>query len=587
MAGQGGLLSTITTTNRFTVRGHTTMTRIAMTWNLLRQGAPAAGLALLLAVGPTEAQQQTQTGQPQTTQQTQTGTPTPSPAAPRTEPIRLETVVGEPPTPPAPPIADGAINLSLEEAIEIALRNNLDLVVERYNRQQANLAILQALGIYDTALEAEVSATDRTNPTDDPLRASAFSQRAATVNLAQGLPNGGLVQLGVESTQREQTASGRTAEFFESGVIFSLNQPLLRGFGRNNVENSILLARTRGQSSLQQFETQVTTTIDQIVDAYWNLVEAQEQLLVAQESLNLARELHDRNRIQVEVGTMAPLELVQSEAAIAEREEAIILSQTAIGDAEDVLRLLLNLPVDGQYWRLPIRPVTRPESERLAIDLDSAIRTALEERPELLFQDLAIEEARIQAAFYRNQTLPELNLNLNYNILGGGEDNFGQAFEQVAGIDFDGWSATLEFSYPLQNRAARAQSAIANLEVDQQTTTRELLEDQITTEVRQAVRGVESAAKQIEAASASRRFQERNLDAERKRYENGMSTTFEITQIQEDLTQARQREVSAIINYRRAVSDFYRVTGQLLEEEGIELVDPSVEYRRFEFSLFR
>lgn len=567
------------------------MMRNAMTSNPGQRRPVLAGLlALFMAAGPVLAQQGQAPQAPATTQ-TQTAATSPAPpASPASErSLQLDTgiALGQELQTETPPIAENAIQLSLERAIELALTNNLDVVLQRFERQRSRLGVLQALGIYDLRFQGNLRASDSSQETDNPLQLATQNNRGVLLELRQLLPTGGDVSVGVDNRHTEATLqNGESFGEYNSNLTFGLFQPLLRGFGRNNVERQLLLARTDSLLSLQQFEAQVNATIQAVSNAYWNLAEANLQLQVARESLNLAQELHNRNKIEVEVGTRPPLDLVQSEAAIAEREVEIIQAQTNIGNAEDSLRLLLNLPADGQYWNLPIRTTTDPAGGRITIDLPAALQTAFAERSELRTQGLNIERAQVEAAFLRNQTLPDLNLTVEYNLAGTGA-GLNETFRDIRGIDFDGWSALLQFSVPVQNRAARAASTIADLTVESAETQRALVQAQITNEVRQAARNVESAAQTIEAARASREFQERNLDAERKRYENGMSTSFQITQIQEDLTQARQREVTAIINYRRAVTEFYRATGQLLDEEGIELLDPAQEINRFEFSLFR
>src|SRR6185295_9930913 len=306
----------------------------------------------------------------------------------------------------------------------------------------------------------------------------------------------------------------------------------------------------------------------------------------AQQSLGLARELHERNRIQVEVGTMAPLEIVQSEAAIASREEDIIRATANIGDAEDVLRQLLNLPA-GELWEKAILPTTAPETEKISINVDEAIRTAIAERPELRTEELRLAQAQVDASFARNQLKPSLDLTVNYGASGVGLA-FNNALDQVTGLDFRGWLAQLVFAYPLQNRAARAQSASANLDVERLQTELDQQKTTIATEVRRAARAVETAAKQIDAARISREFQEKNLDAEKKRYENGMSTSFQITQIQEDVTQARSNEVTAKITYRTALAEYYRAIGRLLEQHDVGIDDPEEpDYAASRFSFRR
>jgi outer membrane protein len=487
---------------------------------------------------------------------------------------------------PALEMKDNAIQLSLERAVEIALQQNLGLVIERYTRTQQRLGITQSLGIYDLLANATATAEDSKSATLSALVPSASSRQAVNFSFTQLVPTGGAVSVGWDNSRSESNSQFLQAStFYNSGATFSFSQPLLRDFGRLATERGILIARTNSQVSRQEFERQVTATIQQVEDAYWNLVGSRQQLVVAQESLGLARELHDRNRIQVEVGTLAPLELVQSEAAIASREEDIIRATAFIGDSEDVLRQLLNLP-SGELWERVILPTTPPETEKVAINVAEAIATAYAERPELRTEELRVAQAELDAEFFRNQLKPTLDLNVDYGYSGVGL-NFSDAFSQVTGLDFRGWTARLVFAYPIQNRSARAQSAIANLDLERLQTELDQQKTTIATEVRRSARAVETAAKQIEAARISREFQEKNLDAEKKRYENGMSTSFQITQIQEDVTQARSNEVTAKITYRTALAEYYRAIGRLLEQHDVGIDDPEEpDYasRRFSFS---
>jgi outer membrane protein TolC len=323
-----------------------------------------------------------------------------------------------------------------------------------------------------------------------------------------------------------------------------------------------------------------------VVNAYWALVNAREQLGVAQESLQLAKDLHSRNQVEVQVGTKAPLELTNSEAAIATREEGIIQATSAVGDAEDVLRRLLNLP-PGKIWETPIVPTSDPKTdEKLTVDLKAALTAAIAQRPELRTQELQLAQAKRDADYFHRQLKPQLNLDVKYNYTGV-DTTFNSAFSQITGITFPGWTVTLDFIYPIQNRTARAASATSNIEVDRF----QALYDQerlvIEGEVRTAARAVDTAIKSIDANVKAREFQEKNLDAEKKRYENGMSTSFQITQIQDQLTEARSAEVQATVNYRTALAEYYRSVGTLLDQEGVAIDDApqsdAIE-KRFSFS---
>jgi outer membrane protein TolC len=486
------------------------------------------------------------------------------------------------------PVTNGAVELSLERAIEIALRRNLGIVVERYNRVRARLGIFQALGIYDLNAIADLIASSSKTAVTNRTRPGNSREEDFNFSLAQAFPTGGTLSLGVgnshffqEFTDQSLNTIGTT--FYTSGFTFSYVQPLLRGFGREDFEHNLLVAVNTSGVSQATFDAQVTSILQQVVNAYWQLVDARGQLTVAQDSLRLANELHERNKIQVRVGTLAPLELVQSGATIATREEGIISAQEQVANAADQLRRLLNFPA-GELWTVEIRPTTDPQTaEHPKIDLDASIAEALRSRPELRSQEYAVELARLNAAFIRHQSLPQLDLTVSYGA-GGAAAAFGNAFSQATALDFPSWTGRLHFVLPLQNRAARAATAIANLDSDRTRYELDQLKTVVITEVRQAARRVDTAAKQIEAAAAARKAQETNLDAERKRYENGMSTSFEITRIQDDLTAARSRELTAIVGYRTALADYYRATGALVEQAGVVIEDRDPALRRFSFT---
>jgi outer membrane protein len=537
-------------------------------WKYL--GACLALASSLLAASAAQAQQAPST---QSVPSTQAAPSTQS--APLTQDIRVDTGAARP-TQTAPlDMKDDAVQLSLSQAVEIALQQNLGIVVERYTRTQQRLRIIQSLGLYDLVAQATLSAADNQQAVVSTTDAGSSNRQVFNFSFVQRVPTGGDVAFGWNNSRTESNAGVRsTPTSFDSEYTFSYDQPLLRGFGRLANERSIVIAQTNSRISAQEFERIVTTTVQDVENAYWNLVNAREQLVVAQQSLALARELNDRNRIQVEVGTLAPLELVQSEAAIATRDEDIIRATSAIGDAEDELRRLLNLPTTANLWQKPIVPTTLPETERISIDVNAAIATALAERPELRTQEFQLAQARLDAEFFRGQLRPDLALHVDYGYNGTGL-GFNDAFNQVSGFNFRGWFVQLQLSYPIQNRTARAQSAIANLDVDRVQTLYEQPQQLVSTEVRRAARAVETAAKQIDAARISLDFQNKNLNAEKKRYENGMSTSFQITQIQDDLTQARSREVQATINYRTALAEYYRSIGRLLEQQGVAVDDPA------------
>lgn len=489
-------------------------------------------------------------------------------------------------------VIDNQAQLTLEDAIAAALRRNLSLVVERYRRSQTILGIQEALGIYDFDLSATGGTSESTSPVTSELQlADLLTDEGQRLNLSASrlTPFGGTATLDFNNS-RFKTSDQRAIQNprFDSTLQATFSQPLLRDFGRAVTEQAIVVARTNSAISREDFQFQVQLVVQEIADRYWLLVEAREQLAVAQESLALAEELHEMNRIQVEVGTMAPLEMVQSEAGVATREEEIIRRQAAVEDSADQLRRLVNLD-RRELWNIGIVPVTEPEIEHRPIDVGAAIDTALEYRPDVRRMRLDIRNRELEARVAKNQARPRLDVQAQFGYSGVGGDvtspatgdlipgGYSDALQQIIDGDFDGWSLGFSFGYPLRNRAAKARLAQADLALEQIDVELRDLEQQVLADVRQAARAVETAAKQIESAKVSSKLQRKNLEAERKRYENGLSTSFEVLQIQEDLSEARSREVSAVTSYRRALTAYQLAIGKLLEENYIELADDGGE----------
>lgn len=508
------------------------------------------------------------------------------------EPVELPTAVGEAPGPAELRIEGGEIHLTIEEAVRVAIERNLGIRAQQYSRQRAVLGIQEAMGIYDFNLFAGISTGEDQSPAAsnlDGAEVTETSQTTAYLGGSQLLPTGGVASINFPNTEFETNSRFSILNpSYSSGLDLTFTQPLLRGFGRSATEYGIELARIGSDISREQFEARIIGIVQRVANAYWNLVAARYALVVAEESLSLARELHENNRVRVDVGTLAPLELVQSEAGIATRQEEIIRARGAIGDAEDLLFFFLNVD-QGEAWSKSIVPDTEARIDAPPVDLDESIRTALSTRPELTTQQLQVRSLEVDQAFLRQEQRPRLDLRAAYGLSGLGGDvifrdedgnvigtdpgGWDDALDQIAGWDFPGWSVGLELGIPIQNRTARARAAMADLALEEGKLVMSELELLITTEVRAAVRGIDTARQQLESADVSRRLAEKNLEAERKKYDNGLSTSFQILEVQEDLTSARNREVAALTGYRRALVGYHQAIGDLLESASITIVD--------------
>lgn len=489
-------------------------------------------------------------------------------------------------------VEGGRILLTREEVLALALERNLGLQTSRVDRAKGTLGVIQAQGIFDLGLSSQVSFLSDENPAASNLDgAQVQEQRRSSwsLGLSRLLPWGGTAAV-QWSTFRLETNSrfALLNPSYSAGLDLTLSQPLLRGFGREATEASIEIAKVNDGLSRNRFELEVTALIQATENAYWALVGAKAQLTVAEQALALARELHQNNQVRVEVGTLAPLELVQSEAGIAARQEEILRARAAVLDAEDALRSLLDLP-PGELWQLPIEPQSPVDWVTSTVPLEEALALAGKQRLELQAQEEAIRVFEIERRLREQETKPQLNLTVNYGwngvggkalvrnpdgtIAGVSPGGLEDAWEQIARADFPGWSIGFDFRYPLENRTGRARAALAALDVERAQSELNRLKVQVATEVRAALRGVETARQQIESARVSVALEEQNLEAEQKRFENGLSTSFQVLQVQERLTAARSRLVAAQTQYRRALVEYHRAVGDLLKASNVRILD--------------
>ena len=334
-----------------------------------------------------------------------------------------------------------------------------------------------------------------------------------------------------------------------------------------------------------------------VEQAYWDLVYALRNLEVQREARTLSADLNRITRIKIEVGSLAPIDIVQTEVGIATAEQQIIIAEGLIGDAQDRLKRLLNL--DPGRWAVPIVPTDEVRSEQPSVSVEEGMRQALSRRPEIIAAAYNVDSDRIRYQYWRNQTKPALDLVGSYgntgiggtttirdemgNVISRTEGGFGDAFEQVIDRDFKNWSIGLRFSYPILNRRAKGLRGAALYTWEANKAGLTALEQNVLVEVRAAARDIDTAARSIAAAQKSRELAERNLDAERKKFENGMTTSFQVLEITNDLSLARVNELQALAIYRKALSAYHYAIADILDWKGIRIDDlPEAEPPRAE-----
>jgi outer membrane protein len=502
-------------------------------------------------------------------------------AAQRFIAARTEAEQTRPTAPQAPPgtLAD----LTLEEATTRALERNLELAVERLNPQTFDLTIARLRAAYHPIATSTFLQRAVVQPPTNQLNGGNIVQNDTTdynAGIFQALPWGG-GDVSFQFNNRKQVTSNIFANFnptYTSNFNLTLTQPLLRGFLIDNNRQQLRVTAINREISEIQLRGTIAATLSDVRNAYWELLYAIEAMEVARGSLTLAERLVEDNQTRVEIGTMAPLDVVQAQAEAATRRQAVAQAEATWRTAELSLKRLIVGGTDDPLWRAALNPIDQPIFAPEALDVEGAVRQALQNRSDLEQARRQIQGNNTTLEFMRNETLPNIDLLANYGAQGLGGTQFirqgtglgstvigtvpggyADALRTLTGISYPTWNFQLNLSYPLGSSAAAANYARARIQLNQSTAQLRALELQVATEVTNAALQVESSLTRYETATVARQLAETRLQAEQSRFEVGLSTNFFVVQAQRDLATSQNSELRALLDYRRARVDFQRV----------------------------
>jgi outer membrane protein len=498
-------------------------------------------------------------------------------------------------TPSATLQSSGALDLTLDEAVALALEHNLEIAVERLNPQTFDLQIAGVRALYRPILTSTVGQNNVTQlPTNQLVGTQAVQNDQTTFNVGgtQLLPvGGGNFTLGFNNRRQLSTSSFNTFNpQFNSTFSALFVQPLLRNFRTDATRTQLRITGINRDISELQLRATITNTLADVRSAYWDYVYTVDQLQVARRSLELARKLLEDNRIRVEVGTLAPIDIVQAEAEVASRLQEEAQGEAQARTAELALKRLIVGGADDPRWRAQLRPTDRPVFAPRPIDLDGALRRALDARLDLAQSRKQLQANDLSLRLLGNQRLPAADVSASYGLQGiggarlvrdsnlGGQvvdtipGGYGDALRLLRDRDFPQWNLALSLSYPIGASLADANFARAQITVRQTQAQIRALELQIATDVTTAALLVESNQKRVEAARAARELAQRRLEAETSKFEVGLSTNFFVVQAQRDLAQAENIELRTRLDYQKSVVDFDRVQETSLSSAGISVV---------------
>jgi len=524
-------------------------------------------------------------------------------------------------------IRDGKLHLSLQDAIYLALENNLDIASARYDPSIAQTALLSAKGgpifgavggglnrvgavSLDPRVTANLGIQRNRFPLNNPFLTGAgtfgagkFNQNTAlgAFNYTQGFDTGTAFRVTWDSRRSFSNPTGNLFnQSLNTALYIGISQPLLNGFGRAQNARAIRVAKNNVQISDQTFLMAVMDTVSNVKRSYWELVFAIEDVKVKEQSVALARKLYEDNKRQVEIGTLAPIEVVRAEAEVARTRQDLIVSQTNLRQQQTLLKdLITKNPLDPLVALVEIAPLDAPEVPLVPeiLPTQDAVQIAMEKRPEVINAQLDIKNRNLDSKSAKQALLPGLEVYAFYGGNGlGGLANAAicpsgstcppdptVSFTENTGLsrsitrawqgDFADYGFGLNISLPIKNRVAQAESARAQIAQRQSETRYQRTINTVVVEVRNAQIALEQNLARVDAARQNTRLAQETYDAEQKKFQLGASTIFLVIQAQRDLAQARSGEVRAMADFERAKVDFDRALGRTLERSHVTIDD--------------
>jgi outer membrane protein len=549
-------------------------------------------------------------------------------------------------------IHEGKLPLSLQDAIALALENSMDIVVQRYSPWLADTGVLKAkaggysygsLGsiavastanlpivYYDPVITQTIGYSDATAPIANPytsgLGASGSSNTAQPLfshtayydtSYTQNFLTGSSISVAWDNTRASSTAANFFNPYLQASLSVGFQQQLLAGASRYANKRNILIAENNRKITDLTFALQAITTVTNTINAYWELVYAREYVKVEQQAVTVSEKLYNDNKKQLEIGTMAPLDVTRAESELATDRQGLIVAQTTQLQDELVLKNYISKdPTASDLLDVEIIPTDKPETPATieTEKFEDAVKEAFQKRPDLQEQYFNLKSAQVDVKATKNALLPTATLGLQYTsnglagnslitgapttaagspivdatgvpipgfylpetvtpTVGINKDGFGTAQSQIFQNKFPVYSGQVTFSLPLRNRANYADNVHAQLVERQFEAQVQQTKNTVLLDVRNTTIAVEQGRAQVQAASKARELQQQTFDAEQKKYQLGASTVYNVILTQRDLITAQGTELRALANLAEAKAGYERALGRTLDVNNVTIAN--------------
>jgi len=498
------------------------------------------------------------------------------------------------------PQAGNRVALTLDDAVKLALERNLDITVQRLNPEISDLAVATAQSTYLPNLTSTLLAQGQTQASTNSISggsaAAAVTNDAANWNggLAQNLRKGG-GSYAVSLNNTRQTSTSTVSLYNPSYTPLwtaQYTQPLLRGFRIDAARQNLAVTKINRDITDVQLLSTITNTLSNVRNAYWDYVFSVQSVDVAKQQLDLSNKQVEDNQTRVQVGTMAPIDVVQAQAATSLQN--LVVAQATMRTAELALKRLIVNGTQDPNWNATIDPVERPDFRAEQIDVDAAIRKALSQRTDLAIAQKNVQINDVTLRLLDDQTKPQADFVANYGLSGiGGTQlirqssgvgvstnpitgtvpgGYGDSLASIFRSDYPRWTAQVNIAYPLGMSTQKAAVARARVQLNQVQAQLKQIELQVATEITNQAITIRSNIERVQAAQAARELSQKQLDAENSKFAVGMSTNYFVIAAQNQLTTSQNNELQAILNYRKSLVDFDRLQQTTLQNSNITVV---------------
>jgi outer membrane protein len=511
------------------------------------------------------------------------------------------------------------VNMTMREAMLLALENNRDIEVERLNVQMAQFDVLSAQGAYDPALAATLYYDRRLVPATSIFASGQTTNAIGIATLDQRLPWNGSNLRVLFDNNRATTANPFNVlnPQYNTNLSFTFTQPLWRNRETDQFRNQVKITKKRLDISDSQFRQRAIEIIAQVQGAYWDLIFTRRDHEIKRESIELALTQLEHNQRLVEAGSLAPADIISARVEVERRRDEAEAAIDAIQRAENALKTLLLQPGNSELWNSEIVPVEKPQVEPSpALPLVDAVKLAFQNRPEMEQYRLLGELNKFDVDYYRNQAKPQIDLFATYGSVGLSgfertevnpitasnqllvarvnqlsqlsglpplpnvdfgeipdfiQGGYGQSLVNLLKNEFRSWRFGVTINLPIRNRTAEGNLGRALAEGKQIDVQRQRTEQIIEVEIRNALQSVETAGKRVEAAKNSRINAELQYQSEARKFDAGQSTNFFVLDRQNALSSARGRELRAMTDYTKAVAELQRAMSTTLSSNNVEV----------------